>query len=132
MNLAVRQRQETIVQRKMISIIDDDEGVRSGIASYFRAAGLDVRAFDSAEAFLASPVRSSTDCLVTDLHMPGIDGLELQRRLNGSGRTFPVIVMTGFPTEQARDQAAKLGAAAFLAKPVDPDNLLEHVETALA
>jgi FixJ family two-component response regulator len=112
----------------IISIVDDDEGVRSSLESYLRAAGVEVRAFGSAEAFLAAPDRLETDCLITDLHMPGMDGLALQQELNRIGRAFPVIVMTAFPTTAARDQSASLGCAAFLAKPIDPDLLLDRVE----
>jgi FixJ family two-component response regulator len=126
-------QQEFIVLKKLrISIIDDDKSVRSSIMSYFRSAGLNVETFDSAESFLASPSCTDTDCLVTDLHMPGTDGLALQRELNRTGREFPVIVMTGFPSDETRQQATELGAAAFLAKPVDPDELLEQVERAVS
>lgn len=121
-----------MLKKLRISIVDDDESVRSSIMSYFRSAGLNVETFDSAESFLASPSRTDTDCLVTDLHMPGTDGLALQRELNRTGREFPVIVMTGFPSDETRRQATELGAAAFLAKPVDPDKLLEQVELAVS
>lgn len=114
-----------------ISIVDDDESVRSSLANYLRAAGMDVRAFDSAESFLASPDRAATDCLITDLNMPGMDGLALQQELNRIGRDFPVIVMTGYPIPAARDRSIRLGASAFLAKPVDPDTLLDRVENIL-
>ena len=115
-------------QTPNISIVDDDDEVRSSLQNYLRSAGVRVRTFASAEGFLASPERQETDCLITDLHMPGMDGLGLQRELNRIGRAFPVIVMTAFPTGAARSQAAGLGAAAFLSKPVDPDALLERVE----
>ena len=118
-------------QSPIISVVDDDDDVRASIENYFRAAGLDVRTFASADAFLASPERTSTDCLVTDLNMPGLDGLGLQRELNRLGRSYPVIVMTGFPTEAAREEARREGAAAFLEKPIDPDALLEAVEAML-
>lgn len=116
---------------RVISIVDDDDDVRASIANYFRAAGLDVRAFSSADAFLGSPEQTSTDCLVTDLNMPGLDGLGLQRALNRLGRTYPVIVMTGFPSASAREEATREGAAAFIEKPIDPDLLLETVEAIL-
>ena len=115
-----------------ISIVDDDDDVRASIENYFRSAGLDVHMFSSAEAFLASPIRLSTDCLVTDLNMPGLDGFGLQRELNRLGRDFPVIVMTGYPTREAREGSQKEGAAAFLEKPIDPDALLETVEAMCA
>jgi FixJ family two-component response regulator len=114
-----------------VTIVDDDEGVRASLENYLRSAGVQVRTFASAEAFLASPSWLETCCLVTDLHMPGMDGLALQAELNRRGRTFPVIVMTAFPTDCAREDSAGLGAAAFLAKPIDPDALLDRVEEIL-
>lgn len=110
-----------------VAIVDDDEGVRASLENYLRSAGVAVRTFGSAESFLASPDRLATDCLITDLHMPGMDGLALQAELNRRGRAFPVIVMTAFPTDAARAESARQGAAAFLAKPVDPDMLLDRV-----
>jgi FixJ family two-component response regulator len=121
-----------MVKNARISIVDDDESVRSSIRNYFLAAGLEVETFSSAENFLASSSRASTDCLVTDLHMPGIDGLELQRELRAEGQSYPIIMMTGYPSEQARATARELGAAAFMEKPIDPDDLLEQIESVLA
>lgn len=96
-----------------ICIVDDDDGVRSSLANYLRAAGLYVRAFDSAELFLTSSYSTTADCLITDLHMPDLDGLGLQRELNRMGRRFPVVVMTAFPAMAARRVSSQLGAAAF-------------------
>jgi FixJ family two-component response regulator len=114
-----------------ICIVDDDDGVRSSLENYLRASGVRVHTFGSAESFLASPYRQDTDCLITDLHMPGLDGLALQHELNRLGRSFPVIVMTAFPTNAAREEAATLGAADFFVKPIDPDALLDRVEEML-
>lgn len=114
-----------------ICVIDDDESVRSSLANYLRAAGREVRTFESAATFLSSPDCRATGCLVTDLHMPGMDGLALQQELNRIGREFPVIVMTAYPTPAARERSAELGAAAFLEKPVDPDGLLERIDAIL-
>lgn len=114
-----------------ICIVDDDDDVRSSLENYLRSAGVAVRTFGSAESFLASPDRLLADCLITDLHMPGMDGLALQQELNRIGRSFPVVVMTAFPTSLARAQSVSLGAAAFLAKPIDPDLLLDRVEEIL-
>lgn len=128
----VGQEQKALVQAAVISIVDDDDDVRSSLVNYLRAAGMDVRGFSSAGGFLAAPDRAETDCLVTDLHMPEMDGLDLQRELNRIGRDFPVIVMTAFPTPGARAESNRLGAAAFLEKPIDPDALLDQVEAILA
>ena len=115
-----------------IAIVDDDDGVRASLENYLRAAGVGVRAFACAEDFLNAPDRMGTACLVTDLHMPGMDGLALQAELNRLGRAFPVIVMTAFPTDAAREESEQLGAAGFLAKPIDPDALLDRIEGLLS
>lgn len=114
-----------------ICIVDDDDDVRSSLENYLRAMGIEVRSFDSAEGFLASRQQPEPDCLITDLHMPGMDGMAFQRELNRIGRAFPVIVMTAFPTVAAQEQSASLGAVAFLLKPVDPDMLLDRVKKIL-
>lgn len=116
---------------RTICIVDDDDDVRASVENFLRSAALDVRSFGTAESFLASPERLTADCLITDIHMPGMDGLELQRELKREGRSFPVIVMTAFPTLAARAQSATLGASAFLVKPVDPDMLLDRIEALL-
>lgn len=118
-------------QSPTICIVDDDDDVRSSLENYLRSVGVEVRSFDSAEGFLASDDRLEADCLITDLHMPGMDGMTLQRELNRIGRNFPVIVMTAFPTPAAQAESATLGAVAFLVKPVDPDMLLDRVEEIL-
>ena len=110
-----------------ITIIDDDSEVRSSLTSLLRSAGYRVRPFDSAEAFLAGDIHDSA-CLLTDLHMPGMDGLELQAELHRLGCNIPVIVMTAFPTNDARARALDGGAVAFLAKPLDPDLLLDKLK----
>ena len=114
-----------------IAIVDDDADVRASLENFLRSAGVKVRAFASAATFLTSPYSAETDCLITDLHMPGIDGLALQAELSRTGRGFPVIVMTAFATPAARARSASLGARAFLVKPIDPEALLEHVEEML-
>ncbi len=116
----------------IICIVDDDDDVRSSLKNFLRSAGIDVRVFGSAEEFLASDERSGIDCLITDLHMEGMDGLALQEMLNGQHRSFPVIVMTAFPTQDTEERSMRLGASAYLVKPVDPDMLLDRVERMLA
>jgi FixJ family two-component response regulator len=111
-----------------ISIVDDDEDVRLALQNFLRAAGCDVRAFDRAESFLASLEGGAPDCLITDLHMPGMGGLALQDELNRLGRSFPVIVMTAFPTLEVQERSAELGASAFLSKPIDPEQMLRLVK----
>jgi FixJ family two-component response regulator len=116
----------------VICIVDDDEDVRESIGTYFRSAGVAVRGFEAAEALLASPELARMGCLITDLHISGMDGLSLQRELMRQGRRVPVILMTAFPTPQARKLAEALGVSVFMEKPVDPEVLLDKVETLLA
>ncbi|NIJ20676.1 FixJ family two-component response regulator [Sphingomonas naasensis] len=114
----------------IIAIVDDDPDVRGSLDSLMRSAGLAPRCFASAEALLADP-EAIPACVVTDLHMPGMTGLELQAELIRRGRAQPLILMTAFPTDAARDLAMDAGAAAFLTKPVDPDALLDAIERAI-
>lgn len=111
-----------------VSIVDDDAEVRAATASLVRSIGLNARTFGSAEEFLASPGLEETDCLVVDVHMPGMSGLELQGALKPLGRSFPVIVMTGRASEDLRAQAIANGAAAFFEKPFDIEAFLACVE----
>jgi FixJ family two-component response regulator len=114
-----------------ICVVDDDEAVRMSLKSFLRSTGTPVLTFPSAEAFLGEMAQNNVKCLITDLHMPGMDGLALQQELNRQGYRYPVIVMTAYPTEAAKEAATRLGAAAFMAKPVDPDILLECLEALL-
>ena len=112
----------------IIGIVDDDPDVRGSLDSLMRSAGLVARCFASAEALLADPGQGALACIVTDLHMPGMTGLELQAEMARRGWRQPVILMTAYPTDAAREQALGAGAAGFLTKPVDPDLLLEAIE----
>ncbi len=114
-----------------ICVVDDDEAVRMSLKSFLRSTGTPVRTFPSAEEFLGEMAKGGVKCLITDLHMPGMDGLALQQELNRRGRTYPVIVMTAFPTAAAKEASSQLGAAAFMTKPVDPEILLECLEDLL-
>jgi FixJ family two-component response regulator len=114
-----------------IGVVDDDDEVRDSIAAIFRAEGFEVRAFAGAEPFLASPRIDALACLVTDLHMPGLDGFGLVRELAAQGTALPVVMMTAFATPEARAKADRLGIAGFLEKPSDPDELLRVVRSLL-
>jgi FixJ family two-component response regulator len=116
----------------LIAIVDDDPGVRGSVDSLIRSAGMISCAFASGEDLLAYRDPAALACIVTDLHMPGMTGLELQAEMRRRGWDNPVIMMTAFPTSVARDQALGAGAAAFLTKPVDPDRLIEAIERATA
>ena len=124
--------QEHAVQdRPTICIVDDDDDVRESISSFFRSVGLRVEGFGATESFLQSPAVAHVGCLITDLHMPGMDGLGLHRELIRRGVAIPVIVMTAYATPEARAEAQGLGAAGFVDKPVDPELLLHDVEAIL-
>jgi FixJ family two-component response regulator len=118
-------------KRSTICIVDDDDDVRESISSFFRAVGLHVEGFCAAETFLQSTTLAGVGCLITDLHMPGMDGLGLHRELIRRGVAIPVIVMTAYATPEARAEAQGLGAAGFVDKPVDPELLLHDVEAIL-
>ena len=116
----------------MIAIVDDDVVVRGAMKSLMRSLGYDASAFGSAEEFLDSEQINRTSCLITDLHMPGLSGLDLQERLIAQGHRFPIIFLTAYPDEDVRMRAMKAGAVGFLSKPCDGDHLLGCFEKALS
>ena len=106
-------------KRKLISLVEDDEPFRESMQKLMRALGYTVEAFPSAAKFLASPILANTDCLVTDVNMPGMTGLELHRHLVDAGYAIPTILVTAYPDEIDRDRAVKDGVVCYLCKPVD-------------
>ncbi len=116
---------------RLVSIVDDDESVRQAIHGLLRSVALPVVAFASAEDFLRSDHLESTGCLILDLRMPGMDGLELYKRLAREGRRIPIIILTAHGDDAARASALEAGAVAFLRKPADPEALLAAVESSL-
>jgi FixJ family two-component response regulator len=116
----------------VIAIVDDDESFRRATTSFVRSLGYGTAAFDSAEAFLRSDRVSDTDCLITDVQMPGMTGIELQGRLLEQGHSLPVIFITAFPEMKQRAQALAAGAVGFLAKPFNDQNLITCLNEALA
>ncbi|HYS15905.1 MAG TPA: response regulator [Candidatus Binatia bacterium] len=117
---------------RVVSVVDDDESIRQALEGLLRSVGLQVAAFASAEEFLGSEAPWSTGCLVLDLSMPGMDGLQLQRRLARDGHRMPIIIVSAHDGEEARARALGAGAAGFLRKPFDGALLLSAVESALA
>ncbi len=117
---------------RLVAIVDDDPGVRGSIESLLRSAGLTGVQFPEGRALLDSPQLEAFDCIVTDVHMDGLDGRALQLELQRRGCPHPLIAMTAFPTAATRDQMIASGARAFLTKPIDPDTLLEAIEAAVA
>jgi len=116
----------------MIAIVDDDDAVRDAMASLVRALGYDTATFGSAEAFLNSEQISDTSCIISDLQMPGLSGLDLQDRLITQGYLIPIIFITGHPEEKLRMRAMKAGAIGFLSKPCRDEHLLGYLNKALA
>lgn len=114
-----------------IAVVDDDESVREALRNLLRSVGYEVQAFCSAEDFLERPGSEAFSCLVTDVQMPGMGGLELQKRVVASNMPLPVILMTAFPRDHVRQQAEALGAAGFLTKPFDASGMIECIERAL-
>ena len=116
----------------VIAIVDDDESFRRATTSFVRSLGYGTAAFESAEAFLKSDHVHDADCLITDVQMPGMTGIELQGRLIAQGSSLPVIFITAFPEMRARAQAVAAGAIGFLAKPFDDQGLVACLNQALA
>ena len=108
----------------LISIVDDDALARDGIGTLVESLGYNVITFTSAEHFLQSDVIAETTCLITDLQMPGLSGLQLQEALKSQGCQTPVILITAYPNEQQRKRALDNGAVGFLGKPFDEGSLI--------
>ena len=115
----------------LISIVDDDEPYRESMRKLVALLGYAVEAFPSAADFLASSFLPETACLVADVHMPGMTGVELHGRLVELGYTIPTILVTAYPDEAVRDWALKDGAICYLSKPVDDAKLESCLRTAL-
>jgi FixJ family two-component response regulator len=115
----------------MISIVDDDRAVREATRGLVRSLGYNALAFASAEEFLGSARLNETSCLITDLQMPGLSGIELQDRLIAGGHRMPIIFITAYPEERVRVRAMKAGAVCFMSKPYSDESLIGCIERAL-
>jgi FixJ family two-component response regulator len=115
----------------LISIVDDDESVREAIAGLMHWLGLRVQTFESAVEFLGSPVLADSSCVITDVQMPYMTGIELHKRLTELGYAIPLIIVTAYPNEVVRDRVLADGVLGYLTKPFDKDALIECVRTAL-
>lgn len=120
-----------MVSPPLISVVDDNDAVRESLRGLIRSVGFAVEDFPSAEKFLNSDRLNDTHCLILDVRMPGIGGLELQRRLVKSNRNIPIIFITAHGDEAARSQALKDGAADYLFKPFSEQALLNAINAAL-
>jgi FixJ family two-component response regulator len=116
---------------KLVAIVDDDDSVRSALHGMLKAVGLPTLAFASAEEFLQSSQQHQTACLIADIRMPGMSGLELQAKLNAEHCRIPTIFITAHGDAQMRMQALRAGAVEFLTKPFDDEALLKTVRAAL-
>jgi len=115
----------------LISIVDDDAFVREATADFLTSLGYHACTFASAEQFLASEHLQDTSCVITDLRMPGLSGLDLQNRLSAAGCKTPIIFVTAYPKERDRSRALSAGAVAFLNKPFEETALIGSIEVAL-
>ena len=116
---------------QLISIIDDDQPFRESMGRLLKLLGYAVESFPSAASFLSSPILRKTACLVTDVNMPGMTGLELHRHLTNAGISIPTIVVTAYPEEATRKSALRDGITCYLAKPVDDEQLESCIRSAL-
>jgi FixJ family two-component response regulator len=118
-------------QKKLVAIVDDDDSIRSALQGLLKAVGLPALAFASGEEFLNSGERSQIACLIADIRMPGMSGLDLQAELNAQRCRIPIIFITAHGDEKMRMRALRAGAVEFMAKPFNDEALLESVRAAL-
>src|SRR5260370_26485906 len=120
-----------------VTIIDDDESIRRALCRLIKSLGINVETFGAAEEFLQRSQPKADDlvrtrCLILDVHLPGMSGFELQKRMNAGAKNVPIVFITAYLDDQARDQALRAGAIAFLCKPFEEQVLLDAVQEALA
>ena len=115
----------------VVAVVDDDELMRNALMGLLKLAGLPARVFTSAEDFLNSGIQHETACLIADVRMPGMSGLELQARLNAGHCSIPTIFITAHGDTEMRMEALRAGAVEFLTKPFDNAVLLQHVRAAM-
>ena len=121
----------TNVVTKLVAIVDDDDSIRTAVQGLLKSVGWPAQAFASAEEFLQSGQQQQAACLIADIRMPGMSGLELQARLNAEHCRIPTIFITAHGDAKMRMQALRAGAVEFLAKPFDDEALLESVRAAM-
>jgi FixJ family two-component response regulator len=115
----------------LIAVVDDDRSIRNAMQDLLNAAGYSTFTFENAKTFLGSSVRASVGCLVTDMRMPGMSGLELHEQLVSAGHGIPTIIITAHRAELLGERARQAGITCILIKPFTPDELLECVRKAL-
>ena len=118
--------------KEIIYLVDDDESVRQAFSMLFLSAGIENECFSCAEDFLAINPREKSSCLVADIKMSGLSGLDLQKELVARGLDIPVIFVTAFDTAESRQEAKRVGASGYFRKPVDDNALLDSIRWALS
>ena len=118
--------------KPLIAIVDDDVSMREAIEGLMRSLGFEAETFSSADAFLKFPDIDRAACLVTDIHMPGMSGLDLHRRLVASSKSIPTVLITAYPDENARSRGLGPGVIGYLTKPFGEQDLLDCIRSALA
>ena len=121
-----------MAEKPLVAIVDDDESIRNATRDLLRAEGFSTATFEDAESFLASASRASASCVVADIRMPGMTGLELYQTLVASGDGIPTVIITAHPEDATRSRAREAGITCYLSKPFAPDELVECVREALA
>jgi FixJ family two-component response regulator len=127
----MKAQQKSASERSLVSVVDDDESIREALPDLLSEFGFATRAFPSAEAFLSSDCVDDTKCLILDVIMPGMTGLDLQQELTRRGQKIPVIFITARKEETIRARAFKQGAVKFLNKPFSDTALLDALNVAL-
>ena len=120
-----------MANHSVICVVDDDESVREALRGLMRSVGFAVNVFASAEEFLDSDHLRNTDCLILDVRLPGMNGLELQRQLATSHSEIPIIFITSYEDDEVRARALNAGAVAYLLKPFNDEDLLNAIDAAL-
>jgi FixJ family two-component response regulator len=121
-----------MAKRPLVAIVDDDKSFRGATRDLLRAAGFSTATYEDAESFLSGSDLATTACLVADMRMPGMTGLELYQTLVASGKDIPTVIITAHPEEVTQSRAREVGISCFLSKPFAPDDLIECVQLALA
>src|SRR5262245_58433204 len=121
-----------MMREQLVSVVEDDRYFRESLGRLMRSFGYTVEAFPSAADFLASPSLGETACLITDVHMPAMTGIELYRHLIEAGRAIPTILVTAYPNDVDRARALNDGVVCYLRKPVDEHDLIRCLRAALA
>jgi FixJ family two-component response regulator len=117
--------------KPLISVVDDDESMREAMRGLMKSLGYSAEAFASAEEFLNSRQVPRTSCLIADVHMPGMTGIELHRHLVASGKAIPTILITAYPDDSVRQCALGDGVVCYLSKPFDENELLAFISSSL-